>query len=399
MRREEKRKLSINRRIIVNHLNDLESLLDYLISKQIFTTAIRQKINKESQGKDRIRHMLDILESKNIVLAYQYFLEALVVTGHTHVANIVEPDYCSSEQCRLVIERERLRGFQYSSNNNNSELSFPVVCTQSHGSGSSGVMIESSSSPSCSSPSSSSSLSNNNVNPNTLAPMSLQRIIRQNPNYLFSNTNNNSNYFLSHNSKSSQSTSRSTSSSGCQSSSMSPTINRSRSSSVTAFLNSGRTNTNNNICTSSSVNGLVNLANKTNNEYSPLNIINNNNNQNTQSTVRMTISGMSYDDSDQIQSFNYSPSSSIQNQQQLQLQQSLMPPPTPTYNIDWSDVNNLELDFHVTKSFPNIRKQLSPNEVGAFISFEFFFNINWDVGSGHRKNRIQHRIIFKSCHF
>ncbi len=33
-----------------------------------------------------------------------------------------------------------------------------------------------------------------------------------------------------------------------------------------------------------------------------------------------------------------------------------------TYNIDWSDVNALELDFVVYKTVPNIRKQLT-NEV------------------------------------
>jgi hypothetical protein len=370
MRREEKRKLSINRRIIVNHLIDLESVLDYLITKQIFTSSLRQKINKESQGKqDRIRHMLDILESKNIVLAYQYFLEALVVTGNFHVANILEPDYCASEQCRMVIERERMRGFHSGSNGSNGSgggdriineygndvvnLPFPVTCTQNH-------LVESS--PGSSSPSSSSSLSNH-VSSNVLAPMSIQRIMRQNPNYLL-NTNN-SNYFLSNvNSSSSQSTSRSTSSSGgYQSNSMSPTINRSRSSSVTAFLNSGR---NNNICTSASVNGLLNLAasksiknecSTINNQISP----NNNNN-----SVRATVSGMStvipYDDSDQV-----SPSSNNSGPP------NLFTSHTPTYNIDWSDVNKLELDFSVTKSFPNIRKQLSPNEV-SFFCFCFLYS-------------------------
>ena len=34
-----------------------------------------------------------------------------------------------------------------------------------------------------------------------------------------------------------------------------------------------------------------------------------------------------------------------------------------TYDINWNDVNQLELDFVVYKTLPNIRKQLSPNEV------------------------------------
>ena len=44
MKREDKKKLLVNRRIIVNHLVDLESVLDYLIAKQIFTPAIRERI-------------------------------------------------------------------------------------------------------------------------------------------------------------------------------------------------------------------------------------------------------------------------------------------------------------------------------------------------------------------
>ena len=44
MRREDKKKLTINRRIIVNHLLDLEGVLDYLIAKQIFTPSIRERI-------------------------------------------------------------------------------------------------------------------------------------------------------------------------------------------------------------------------------------------------------------------------------------------------------------------------------------------------------------------
>jgi hypothetical protein len=44
MRREDKKKLTINRRIIVNHLIDLEGVIDYLIIKQIFTPAVRERI-------------------------------------------------------------------------------------------------------------------------------------------------------------------------------------------------------------------------------------------------------------------------------------------------------------------------------------------------------------------
>lgn len=44
MRREDKKKLTQNRRIIVGHLRDLEGVLDYLISKQILTPSLRERI-------------------------------------------------------------------------------------------------------------------------------------------------------------------------------------------------------------------------------------------------------------------------------------------------------------------------------------------------------------------
>lgn len=44
MRKEDKKKITIHRRIIVNHLQDLEGILDYLISKEVFTPAIRERV-------------------------------------------------------------------------------------------------------------------------------------------------------------------------------------------------------------------------------------------------------------------------------------------------------------------------------------------------------------------
>jgi hypothetical protein len=44
MRREDKKKIIQKRRQIVNHLLDLEGVLDYLITKQVFTPAIRERI-------------------------------------------------------------------------------------------------------------------------------------------------------------------------------------------------------------------------------------------------------------------------------------------------------------------------------------------------------------------
>lgn len=65
---------------------------------------------------DRIRHTLDHLVTRN-ALSYQYFLEALVLTGNIQIANILEPDYSSGEQCRRVIEREMLPQRQHINTN------------------------------------------------------------------------------------------------------------------------------------------------------------------------------------------------------------------------------------------------------------------------------------------
>ncbi len=44
MRKEDKKKLTANRPFIVRHLIDLENVFDYLIAKQVFTPATRERI-------------------------------------------------------------------------------------------------------------------------------------------------------------------------------------------------------------------------------------------------------------------------------------------------------------------------------------------------------------------
>ncbi|CAF0754057.1 unnamed protein product [Brachionus calyciflorus] len=280
MRREHKKKLTINRRVIVNHLLDLEGLLDYLISKQIFTPAIRERIIYDSRvPTDRVRHLLDYLITRN-ALAYQYFLEALCLTGNTDIADILEPDYSSSEQCRLVIEREKIPKLDKTDNHEN--LSYPVTCTQTHD-------FEK-------------NLTNSIIN----------RLLRQ-PNGFYINSSSRS------------------ASSGCSggssASSLSPVLSRTRSSSVTAMrLNSG---------------------------YSTPN--------------RISIDADGFNSPDQISD------------------NSVYQPP-PTYEIDWSHVNNLELDFPVYKTLANLRKQLISNEcyqmeqnprgICLIINNERFYDVN-----------------------
>ena len=279
----------------MNHLSDLESVLDYLIEKEIFTPAIRERINNESRAaSDRIRHALDSLITRN-ALAYQYFLEALVLTQNTHIADILEPDYTLSDRYKQVVERERARGFM--NQRNEASLPYPVTCTQSEQADYASASV--------------------------LTPISIQRIFRQGAGFNLGPHHQHLGY------QSSQSTSRSTSSSGgCQSQSMSPVMGRCRSSSVAAVLNSNLRSTLSGIANSASSNGLGRVCGESGSrEGSPCRV---------QTPVSV------YDEfGEQVSPSGF----------------------TPTYDIDWADVNGLELDFVVFRTPPNIRKQISPNEV------------------------------------
>lgn len=113
---------------------------------------------------------------------------------------------------------------------------------------------------------------------------------------------------------------------------MSPVINRSRSSSVTAMLN-GNNRIANQICSSASATGLLNynINPGSINLESPSNSLLNLNEHPLDPTSPSTF---------------YADSS-----------------PPSTYDLCWADVNQLELDFMVYKTLPNIRKQLMHNEV------------------------------------
>jgi hypothetical protein len=45
MRKQDIKKLTANRRVLVNHLCNLEDVLDYLIQKQVFKVSVREEIN------------------------------------------------------------------------------------------------------------------------------------------------------------------------------------------------------------------------------------------------------------------------------------------------------------------------------------------------------------------
>lgn len=251
MKREDSKKLNINRRIIVNHLIDLEGVLDYLIAKQVITPAIREKIiHHQSAGRspcDRIRNTLDYLIKNSNSQAYQYFLESLILTGNTVIANILEPEYSASEECKNLIERERITTYNIINNNENC-LPYPVACSQAE------------------------------------------------PSHLYRN-------------------------SSCTPPQMHHSgIARARSNSVAAIMN------------------LMNSRGAFDREDSPV----------SPSTSRTAF--------EMERSFMLSsPLTGFYLQQQFE---------NPTYNIDWCDVNDLQLDFEVFTTYPNIRKQLSPDEVG-----------------------------------
>ena len=50
MRREDQKKITQKRRHIINHLLDLEGVLDYLIVKQVVAPTVRGRINLVSKA-------------------------------------------------------------------------------------------------------------------------------------------------------------------------------------------------------------------------------------------------------------------------------------------------------------------------------------------------------------
>lgn len=124
MKKEDKKKLIANRRYIVGHLLDLESVLDYLISKEIFTPAIRERIVYENRvPRDRIRQTLDYLY-KCGPNSFNVFLEALVISGNAHVANVLDNSFCDSDKCKTLVESE----LKYSIVNNNRVTTTSSCC-------------------------------------------------------------------------------------------------------------------------------------------------------------------------------------------------------------------------------------------------------------------------------
>lgn len=296
MRREDKKKLILNRRIIVGHLRDLEGVLDYLISKQIFTPSIRERIIYDNKvPPDRIRQMLDLLVSRN-ALSYQYFLESLILTDNIHIANILDPEYSTSEECRRMVQREQItlpphsnteasnQHFTHNNHHLNYNSSNPVLCSQ---------------------------LCTQN---DFATPAQIRGPLRysNSPLPLHICQESHSNF-------SSQGTSRSSSQS------MSPITNRARSTSVTGFYNTRR-NQNYAIGTSSSACFLSALNKRRSIEENP-------------SVESTPIQVASCDENDQ-----WSPRTNEN-----------LP---SVYELDWNDVNSLELDFTVYGTMPNLRKEL-----------------------------------------
>ena len=254
---------------------------------------------------DRIRQMLDLLVSRN-ALSYQYFLESLILTDNIHIANILEPDYSVSDDCKRMVEREQIPQYPqqvslqqqqqplYTSQLVTNSPLYPIICTQ-------------------------------HCQNDYSTPAQIQRLRYSNsplPHYLHQQEIN-SNY-------SSQTNSRSSSS---QSHSMSPTANRARSSSVTGFYNTRQRNC---IGNSSSACFLSSLNKRRSIE---------------EHVIENSPIPVSSDENDQ-----WSPRSSDNR--------------PSVSNIEWNDVNNLEFDFTVFKTVPNIRKELRHE-----VCLTFFFNM------------------------
>lgn len=234
--------------------------------------------------------MLDHLVTRN-ALAYQYFLEALVLTDNSEIANTLEPGYPSSDECKRVVERERLPALANNARSRvltapaqsmsaeNANLPYPVVCTQNH------------------------------PVPDLFMPRPVQCLLAQS-NGTPSNRIS-ARYINRFSARNGQ---------GLNHHSMSPILNRARSTSVT-----GERHLNGPICTSASSTGLIRMS--ASNMYE---------------TPSSSTTDLDDNQSDQSPSTSYSPPS--------------------VYNLNWCDVNRLELDFEVYRNLPNIRKQLSPDE-------------------------------------
>ena len=169
---------------------------------------------------------------------------------------------------------------------------------------------------------------------------------------LFANSNSNF---------SSQSNSRSSS----QSQSMSPIANRVRSSSVTGLTNPS---------------GGSGLARKLPNRPST-----------SKSFIRSSSNDFIDEDPLASPASTALPVTTYDDHDQMSPSVNVLP---PTYNIDWSDVNGLELDFVVYKTLPNVR-QLGPNECYSMqneprglcliINNEHFYDVNGVELPQHRR--------------
>lgn len=235
-------------------------------------------------------------------------MEALVLTGNSSIADALEPNYTSSEACNRLIELERVSYANHISNFNN-QVVFNLNCNTNDKNVKDECIKNDQNLPfpiAC---------TQNSV-PDACNQYSLiyseppiKRLLKNNIFF------NNSSQILTNSRLSYSSNLSSITNSRSNSNSMSPITGRSRSTSVNAPLNSLR---------HENRNGL----------YANF----------------------------KLKSFNANSFDESIGQQILTSPSNLSLKPTNTYNIDWSDVNNLDLDFVVYQSWPDLKKQLEPNE-------------------------------------
>jgi hypothetical protein len=282
------------------------------------------------------------------VNAYQYFIESLILTGNTHIANVLEPGYAESEPCGEMIKRERssfLKEHQSTSStaaamatnifsHDNEPISCPIKCTQDEENGMKPIFSQ--------------------YNDSGLTPL-MRRLfhngfnsIGQSPPLINSfqqqcsqhqlppcypmNLNHHYSFFKLSNQNVSSSGHSSSSRSSSLSHSISPSMSRSRSTSVTTTFMSSRNHTNSNF---------------TSNPMVPRD----------ETIARRALSP--------------NPNANMDNSDQLSPFTSYMLSLPSTYNIEWSDVNNVGVNFCVYRSVPNIRKQLNSDEV-TFFGFWYY---------------------------
>ena len=96
MTSEHKKKLVINRKVLVENIN-VKYLRSDLLHENILTIRELEDIDAQRTKQEQVEELLNILETKSDE-AYWKFIYVLIKSGRKHVANLLEPnDFINSQ--------------------------------------------------------------------------------------------------------------------------------------------------------------------------------------------------------------------------------------------------------------------------------------------------------------